>query len=93
MVQGRRRDIGLGALGWCRLLRSATKRRRCEAKKEFLEIDQADQRTTRRFKQIYVEIYRMIRVKARFSGEMHSLLQGQRSPDHPWIENVLSAGG
>jgi hypothetical protein len=64
-----------------------------EAKKAFLEIDEADLKTTRRFKQLFVEIHRMIKMKAPFSGEMHFLLQGQRSPDHPWIENVLSAGG
>lgn len=64
-----------------------------EAKKAFLRIDETDIKTSQFFTNLYVDIIRMIRVKAAFSGEMHFLIQGQRSPDHPWIENVLSTGG
>ena len=64
-----------------------------DAKRAFLDIDQTNPKTEQHFKQLSIEILRMIRMKAPFSGEMHFLLQGQRSTDHPWIERVLNSGG
>ena len=63
-----------------------------EAKKAFLVINVADADTKRRFDRLATEIYRMIRIKAPYSGEMHFLLRGQRSSDHPWIQEVLERG-
>lgn len=64
-----------------------------EAKKAFLEIDEADLKTTRRFKQLSIEIHRMIRVKAPFSGEIRTSCFKGSARQIILIENVLSAGG
>lgn len=63
-----------------------------EAKGAYLEMD-ATQASQRRFRNITTEVHRMIRMKAPYSGEMHFLLRGQRSPKHPWIDQILIRGG
>lgn len=43
------------------------------------------------FKTVAARIRRAIDRDAAFSGEMHFLLRGQRSAEHPWIEELLDA--
>ena len=64
-----------------------------EAKAAYLGLDKANAAAQRRFARLTTEIYRMIRISAPYSGEMHFLLRGQRSQEHPWIEDLLVRGG
>ncbi|MBP2316273.1 hypothetical protein [Azospirillum soli] len=60
-----------------------------EAKAAFLRIDDTNPDTKADFRGIAKRIQRMINRKAPYSGEMIFLLRGQRSPDHPWIRQLL----
>ena len=62
-----------------------------EAKAAFLEINTADPETEADFTDIAKRIRRMIDRKSPYSGEMAFLLRGQRSANHPWIEDLLRA--
>lgn len=64
-----------------------------EAKAAYLELDRGNLTAQRRFVRLTTDIYRMIRVRAPYSGEMHFLLRGQRQQAHPWIEDLLVRGG
>lgn len=41
------------------------------------------------FKKVAARLHRAIDRDAPFSGDMHFLLRGQRSEDHPWIQELL----
>jgi hypothetical protein len=43
------------------------------------------------FKTVAARLRRAIDRDAPFSGDMHFLLRGQRSEDHPWIQDLLEA--
>jgi len=60
-----------------------------EAKAAFLNIEEASPETTEKFWKIAARIQRMIDRKAPYSGEMIFLLRGQRSANHPWIQDLL----
>lgn len=64
-----------------------------EAKASYIALDTLNPATHRRFAHLSLQIHRMIRLSAPYSGEMHFLLRGHRSPEHPWIESILLRGG
>jgi hypothetical protein len=59
------------------------------AKAAFLKINVTDLDTQADFTNIARRIRRMIDRKAPYSGEMIFLLRGQRSAEHPWIQELL----
>lgn len=59
------------------------------AKDAFLKIDTADPESMADFTRIARRIRRMIDRNAAYSGEMIFLLRGQRSAEHPWIQQLL----
>lgn len=60
-----------------------------DAKTAFLKIKTDKPETEAEFKNIAKRIQRMINKKAPYSGEMIFLVRGQRSPQHPWIQQLL----
>lgn len=59
------------------------------AKDAFLKIDTADPESMTDFTSVARRIRRMIDRSAAYSGEMIFLLRGQRSAEHPWIQQLL----
>jgi len=59
--------------------------------KRLFDASKSDQIRRADFKEVARKIKRSIDRRAPFSGEMIFLLRGQRSADHPWIQNLLEA--
>ncbi len=60
-----------------------------DAKAAFLKIDVTNPDTEVDFTNVAKRVRRMIERKSPYSGEMIFLLRGQRSAQHPWIQQLL----
>lgn len=63
-----------------------------EQAKRFFPASSHDLAARKEFKVVAGRIKRAINRDAAFSGEMIFLLRGQRSADHPWIQQLLEVG-
>ncbi|WP_462265689.1 hypothetical protein [Mucilaginibacter sp.] len=59
--------------------------------KNLFNISQADETRKPDFKKVAKRIHTTISREAPYSGEMKYLLRGQRSVNHPWIQQLLEA--
>ena len=59
-----------------------------EGKRRFVEVAKGNLHKED-FVEVLKRIIRMIALDAPFSGDMRFLLRGERSNDHPWIQNLL----
>ena len=59
--------------------------------KRLFELATKDPAREQDFKIVAARLRRAIDRDAPFSGDMHFLLRGQRSEDHPWIQELLEA--
>jgi uncharacterized protein (TIGR02646 family) len=76
------------------------KRRHTEAVKLFADIEDGKRRFVdasrdiarkAEFQEVAKRLIRMIKPNAPFSGDMRFLMRGERSEDHPWIQELLEA--